>query len=703
VRWPELDLGDPTTLGLKDPRVAEDKRFCGECDHPVGRHSRDQPAREDGFCEHCGARYSFSVKLTADDVVHGRYRVHRALARGGLGWVYLARDLNLDQMVVLKGLLNTADSRAKELVANERIALTSLDHPNVVRIHDFVQHPDPVTGEPTDYIVMEYVQGPALSELKTGSRWLAEHGPMTPELVIDYALEILAALDYLHGAGLLYCDMKPPNVIRGRDRIKVIDLGAVRAIDDTETESIGTTGFRVSEDEIAEHGLTVRSDLHTMGKTLEVLYQVTGEAITDRAITDPARKGPLSLGLRSLRHVYERALDRYDRRYAGAAEMAEQLTGVLREIVALRKFVALREQVSLRDEAVQPSQRTVFAEPAVLLDAGLGGVPPLTYWLDHDPEHDEPLPVGPPEPMAIALGLPVPLVRTDDPGASFLATLTATEPRQVLDRLDRSGTRTSVEIHLRGCRALIELRDFDAARARLGAAKRLLPGADWRIAWYHGLIALAAADVAAADAAFAEVYRDLPGEDAPKLALGLCAEIRNDLDTARSFYRTVWLREQLAASAAFGLARIELAGGRLLAAVECLDAISDASRYAQWARIAAIRVLCGRSAPWPDPTALRDAATRLTRLSTLDGGEPDGPARVRLTALVRAAAVRCARPNRQLTGIDGGSVLGAATTVRQLRLLLARSLHALADQAHARHDHEVLVDHANAVRPWTFV
>jgi serine/threonine-protein kinase PknG len=690
VTLPDLELGDPTNLVLTGAELAEDKRFCAECNAPVGRRYRDQPGRADGFCETCGTRYSFSLKLTAGDVVNRRYRVHGPLARGGLGWVYLARDLNLDQLVVLKGLLNTADRRAKELVANERIALTSLDHPNVVRIHDFVQHPDPETGEPIDYIVMEYVRGPALSELKAESRWHAEHGPMTPELVIAYVLEILAALNYLHSVGLLYCDMKPHNVIRSRDRIKVIDLGAVRAIDDRTPESIGTEGFRVSQDETATHGLTVRSDLHCVGKTLEVLYQVTEDAITDRA-----RPGPVSLGLRSLRHVYQRALDGYHRRFASAGEMAEQLTGVLREIVALR------------GGAVRPRPSTVFVEPTVLLDAGLGSVPPLTYWVDHDTEHGEPPHISPPEPMTVALGLPVPLVRADDPGASFLATLNAVEPRQVLDSLRRSATRPSVETQLRACRALIELRDFATARTRLSSAEGLLPGADWRIAWYRGLIELADGDVAGAQAEFTEVYRDLPGEDAPKLALGLCAEIDGRLPEAESFYRAVWLRERLAASAAFGLARIDLAGDRRGEAVRELDGIGDASRYAHEARIAAVRILCGRPASGsdrpPDSAVLRDAVIRLTRMSTLDGGERDGPARVRLTALVRAAAVRHTGPRGRLTGLDGGKVLGSAKTARQLRALLEQSLRSLADQAQTQDEHDVLVDQANTVRPRTLL
>lgn len=702
VSLPVLELKDPSSLVLTgeklEEKLKEDSRSCSntKCSKPVGRGYRGQPGLTDGFCENCGTRFSFSLKLAAGDLVdEGRYRIDGPIARGGFGWVYLARDLRLDQPVVLKGLINTEDQQARELAANERVALRTLDHPNLVRIYDFVHHPDPATSEPIDYIVMEYVGGPALSELKVGSPWRAEHGPMTPEHVITYVLEILGALDYLHGIGLLYCDMKPDNAIRSANRLKVIDLGAVQAIDGMKGDSIGTEGYRVSAEEFAEHGLTVRSDLHTVGKTLQVLSQVTEDACTDKV-----RPGRISLGLRSLRHVHERARDNYHRRFGTAAEMAEQLTGVLREIVALR------------DGVRRPRPSTVFQESAILLDAGLGTVPSLSRWttMPPNPKGDDSgvLADGRPSPRTVALGLPVPSVRADDRGADYLATLTVTEPQAMTELLRKPSTPSSIEIHLLACRALIELEDLHGADNRLAAASRLLrypDHADWRFAWHRGLLELAKSDVETAKEQFVAVYRDLPGEDAPKMALGFCAEHGGELSEAEQFYEAVWVRERLQASAAFGLARIRLMLQGRDAAVAVLDQVGENSRHFEAARIAAITVLCGGLAPGaatgdglPRSTDLNAAVDRLNKLTSLDRGERDGPGRALMTTVLRAAALSL---TGTLTSVRGGDVLGQAPSERTLRTLLERSFRRLAEQADNGQDHGVLVDHANAVRPNT--
>jgi serine/threonine-protein kinase PknG len=689
VSLPNLTLDDPSDLVLPDTSALdEDYRYCSECREPVGRSSRGKKGLADGFCGNCGARYSFSLKLAKDDEV-GKYLVKGPLKRGGLGWVYLARDTKLEQWVVLKGLINTEDRRARELAVNERIALTRLDHPKVVRIHDLVRHPDRVSGELIDYIVMEYVGGPSLEDLRGGSRWDDEHGPLTPETVSAYVLDILDALGYLHGVGLLYCDMKPANAIRGANRLKVIDLGAVRAIDDVDSASVGTPGYRVPDEEIARHGLTVRSDLHTVGMTLKTLYDVTTRDMS----------GPVSLGLRSLRHVYERAIDDYHRRFGSAAEMGVQLRAVLREIVALS-----------RGER-KPEPSTVFGEPTALLDAGLGAVPSLSRWTDPRSSADEPLMDGRPSPHAAALALLVPVASADDQGAGYLATVSVTDASAVIDLLSRPSTPTSVEMHLLACRAMIELNDLQGASNRLAAARRLLgypESADWRFAWHRGLIELATGAVEKAWPQFATAYRDVPGEDLPKLALGFCAEHRADLSEAEMFYEAVWERERLQASAAFGLARIRLATTGRAAAVAALDMVGDSVRHAEAAKIAAIKVLGARLAPGPNgdglPTAadLDDAVERLAKLRALDGGERDGPLRARLTAMLREAALALAR-NGALGEVRGSDVLGDAPSERTLRTLLEGSFRRLAEQAGDAQDHGVLVDRANAVRPYTLV
>ncbi|MEV6629036.1 serine/threonine protein kinase, partial [Amycolatopsis sp. NPDC051114] len=384
---PAVEVPDPEKLVLADPDYPEQHRFCGRCGEPVGRAYAGEPAFAEGFCESCGERFSFLPKLSPEERVGDRYEVLGCFARGGLGWVYLAADTALaGQHVVLKGVINSESAMLRALARVERDVLIRLDHPNIVRITDFVEHTPPSGGEPDTYLVMEYVGGRSLRDL------LVKGPPPRVEHVIVYGRAILGALDYLHGEGLLYCDMKPENVIHGDKRVKVIDLGAARAIDDSASPSVGTEGFQVPAHELTRHGLTVRSDLHTVGRTLQVLLEAAGEA------TDPDR---VVGGVDSLRRVLERAVAPFERRFATAAEMAEQLDGVRREIL------------SLRDERPRPVPSALFEDTAELLDDGLGAVPGLDRWVSGTSRAGE-RDYGLPRAADGAGRLPLPRVAPDD-------------------------------------------------------------------------------------------------------------------------------------------------------------------------------------------------------------------------------------------------------------------------------------------------
>src|SRR5262249_4002507 len=91
---------DPAVPNLTVP---EQSRLCGSCRHQIGRSHAGQPRLDRGFCPNCGTRFSFVPDLRESDLVGERYEVVRCLARGGLGWVYLAVDTHLDRdEVVLK-------------------------------------------------------------------------------------------------------------------------------------------------------------------------------------------------------------------------------------------------------------------------------------------------------------------------------------------------------------------------------------------------------------------------------------------------------------------------------------------------------------------------------------------------------------------------------------------------------------------------
>ncbi|MEC3982649.1 tetratricopeptide repeat protein, partial [Amycolatopsis sp. H20-H5] len=616
---------------------------------------------------------SFSAKLEAGDVVDGRYDVLGCFARGGLGFVYLATDRRLGGHVALKGLINTNNTAAVRIAESESQVLTSLEHPNIVRIFDVVTHPDRY-GESEGasaarYIVMDFVDGLSLREVKNRNRTNDEspEGRLLVEHVVAYGREILTALDYLHGQQLLYCDMKPDNVIHGEKRIKLIDFGAIRKLGDHDSPRVGTVGYEVGEQEKKTYGLTVRSDIHTVGRTLRELFLASdGQWLN-------AESGGVGFGVESFKHVLDRAVAPFDQRFATAQEMLVQLDGVLNEIL------------SLRDRGSRPTISTLFTESAVLLDAGLGQAPPLEHWTT-----GLAAPLGAtPSAHDIALGLPIPREDPDDGLVDYLRTVRAPDAARLLKKLDSAGV--SVEVEFRKCRAWLELGKLAEATTALSAAVKLLAKRaphDWRVYWHRGLLALVSDDVAAAHKAFDAVYRDIPGEETPKLALGLCLELQQNRAGAERHFDALWVCDSSQVNAAFGLARIHLSRQEPARAVAVLDQVPEFSRYDEAARIAGVRVLAGT-----------DLGEAVVRLSALDVEEDLGD---RLVTVLRKTALDVVDAGGTAP-VTEGEVLGKNPTEAHLRKLLDESYRHLAPRAPSAEHHDVLIDLANSVRPVTLV
>ncbi|MET7637845.1 tetratricopeptide repeat protein [Streptomyces sp. NPDC005438] len=339
VTVPDVPRADPATVVLADPEVPERKRYCGnsDCQAQVGRARGSRPGRSEGFCTKCGHPYSFVPKLNPGDLVHGQYEVAGCLAHGGLGWIYLAVDRAVaDRWVVLKGLLDTGDKDAVEAAVSERRFLAEIEHSNIVRIYNFVEHLDQRTGSLDGYIVMEYVGGRSLKQIANSRRTPdGRRDPLPVDQACAYGIEALEALAHLHSRNLLYCDFKVDNAIQQHDQLKLIDMGAVRRMDDHESAIYGTVGYQAPE--VPELGPSVASDLYTVARTLAVLtFDFQGYTnVFAESLPDPERIEVFQR-YESFYRFLVRATDPDPlRRFATAEEMAEQLTGVLREVVAL--------------------------------------------------------------------------------------------------------------------------------------------------------------------------------------------------------------------------------------------------------------------------------------------------------------------------------------------------------------------------------
>ncbi|GIH11949.1 serine/threonine-protein kinase PknG [Rugosimonospora africana] len=681
-------MRDPATAVQSDPAVPESQRYCPKCGEPVGRSRNGQPGRVEGFCPRDGARYSFRPKLRPGDLIDDRYEILGALAHGGLGWIYLARDRNIseagsDRWVVLKGLINTGDPDAMAAAVTERRFLVEVDHPNIVKIHDFAQHPDPDTGENVGYIVMEYVGGRSLRDLALNNRGPdGSRIPLPLEQVLAYGIEVLPALGYLHDRGLLFCDFKPDNVIHAEEQLKLIDLGAVRRMGDDMSALYGTPGYQAPEDELAGIGPSIGSDLYTVGRSLAVLsFDFTGFS-TRYARSLPA---PADVPLLAAQESYYRLLRRAtntdpDRRFASAGEMAEQLTGVLREIL------------SARDGIPRPAasgqftpERRAFGVPADAAVAPLSG-----------PE--------------VAAALPLPLVDPADPAAGFLATVSGTDPASTLAALEAAQI-TSLEMTLRLVRARLEVGDLAGAWASLPSVEQV--GNDWRLDWYAGLLSLCdPATWPAARDAFDKVYDALPGEPAAQLAVAAAGELTGDPAGAARLYERVWRVDHGFVSAAFGLARVRLAAGDRVGARAIYDEVPDSSSHHVAAQIAAVRAHLDQEPATLAEADLLDASTRLERLR-LDKQRRESLAvevfRTALSWVITGSngtggpvpvPVRPVPAQRTATA---RRVLGQLLSERDIRLGLERSYRAMASLEPDRTARHALVDLANSVRPRTVV
>jgi serine/threonine-protein kinase PknG len=637
VTLPDLPDIAPETLLLTEAIVPLNKRICGNCNH--------QLKREKGFCGQCGQAYSFVASLKAGDVVAGQYDIKGALAFGGLGWIYLGFDRQLSRYVVLKGLLNTRDESSAAVALAERQFLAAVKHPNIVGVYTFVTH----NGE--GFIVMEYVGGRTLKDLRR------DRGPLPVTEAIAYIHRVLKAFDYLHDRGLVYCDFKPDNVMLERGDIKLIDMGGVRRIDDPEGDIYGTVGYTAPE---AGDGPTAVSDLFTIGRTLAVLVASIPSFTSQNLYQLP---GPEEVAVfrdhPSLYHLLCRATAPDPAaRFQSAEEMAEQLLGVLRETIALETGEA------------QPGASHCFGS--------------------------DPLGMAIPNPQeSIPIVIPHPNLDSSDPACNeliiALGISDVVSRRNSLEQIYQQYP-TSLDTKLRCANQLIEDQLFPKADRVLTEAANQAPF-DWRVDWYRGRsLFLQGKD---SRSVFERVYRAIPGEIMPKLALGFTAEQQGDFAGAAWYYDRVLETDPSYLSAAFGLARCWQVLGDRSGAIAALDRIPGHSNLQNRAQLERARLLLDTTTKLPQQQDLQAASQTIETLR-LEASD-----RHRLSQQLFQVALTLIDQNSMQSNSQV-LLLGQPLEERSLRFGLEQSL---LDLARLRDGSEKLqlVERANQVRPRTLI
>ncbi|OLR91118.1 serine/threonine-protein kinase [Actinokineospora bangkokensis] len=236
-------------------------------------------------------------------MIAGRYRLREVLGQGSMGTVWAAYDEFLRRVVAVKevrlppGVPEREADELRERTLREARAIAVVSHPNVVTLHDVAQ----VDGDP--FVVMEYVPSRSLAEV------LRDHGPLGVAQAAVVADAVAAALQCAHEAGITHRDVKPGNVLLGRDgRVTLTDFGIARNVSErTLTKSgvmLGSPAY-IAPEVASGGGVTPRADLWGLGATLFAAVEghapydphaqvvATLAAVVDGEPPVPAHDGPL--------------------------------------------------------------------------------------------------------------------------------------------------------------------------------------------------------------------------------------------------------------------------------------------------------------------------------------------------------------------------------------------------------------------------
>mgnify|MGYP001619776912 CR=1 FL=1 len=223
-----LDLQPNERVAFMDEACAGDDQLRCEVESLLARE-----ASAEHFIETAAmnvvARGLAEEDLSGEQISH--YQIIKPIGEGGMGKVYLAKDLTLNRHVAIKFLPEafTADPERVRRFEQEAQAASKLNHPNIVTVHDFGNFG---RNDGRHFIVTEYIEGQTLREK------LKDSPPDIPQ-IIAIALQVTSALKAAHAANIIHRDIKPENImLRGDGVVKVLDFGIAKLQDR------GTEGWR---------------------------------------------------------------------------------------------------------------------------------------------------------------------------------------------------------------------------------------------------------------------------------------------------------------------------------------------------------------------------------------------------------------------------------------------------------------------------
>ena len=342
--------------------MPETSRYCHNCGAECGQ--------EDRFCTSCRAELrptasrpsggmrsgggmpdprdalasmQTELGLPTGSLLAERYRILKELGAGGMGRVYLAEDQKLGIPVavkVLRDILKQDPGSVKRLVAEAKASIM-LSHPNIVRLHNFED------GETAKFLVMEYVEGETLAHK------IAREGKVGEEETRRIGAEVCRGLEIAHQKKVIHRDMKPGNVLLGKDgSVKIADFGIARLCRDsmsrlTSQQDSGTLLYMAPEQLDGESGEA--SDIYSFGVMLYEMLAGDPPFLTGEITAQIRYKAPKEIeGLSpAMSRIVMKCLEKKpENRFAGVKELREELDGTAEQRRVLQSQTGPQVQVA---------------------------------------------------------------------------------------------------------------------------------------------------------------------------------------------------------------------------------------------------------------------------------------------------------------------------------------------------------------------
>lgn len=197
--------------------------------------------------------------------LNDRYKVLEKLGGGGMSNVYLAEDTILNRKVAIKAITISHGEKEETIKRFEREVhnLTQLSHENIVKVFDVTEN------ESSFFIVMEYIEGPTLSE------FIQAHSPLEIDTVMNFTNQILDGIKHAHDTGIVHRDIKPQNILIEKDKtLKILDFGIAKALSETtitQTNHVLGTVQYLSPEQARGEATDSGTDIYSIGV---VLYEM---------------------------------------------------------------------------------------------------------------------------------------------------------------------------------------------------------------------------------------------------------------------------------------------------------------------------------------------------------------------------------------------------------------------------------------------